>query len=341
MRKNILAVFTIFSACMAFCAKAKMPEWITVPSSVYPSNLYFNGTGSGESREVAELEAVKNLSSVFGQTVKSNNVASKKMEQALSDGQIAFSSSGNLQQNITSQIEAENLIGIEIAEYFYNSPEKKWYAVAILNKEKTSVIYENLIKKNDVAIRKAVAESEKMPHTFFGYSEICFALEIATENDRLLKNLTIVDFDKGSAASSQAVSLKSMQAAQKKFAEGITISINIKDDSNNKIKSSFQDIFSKYGFKTSASKKEKYGIEGRYSSDITKKGKLVYCVYSLDLDFSDFSGKNSLFAINLKGREGAPAEADAVNRTFRVLEKKIGTEFSKNFDSYMNNLSFK
>ena len=120
MRKNILAVFTIFSACMAFCAKAKMPEWITVPSSVYPSNLYFNGTGNGESREVAELEAVKNLSSVFGQTVKSNNVASKKMEQALSDGQIAFSSSGNLQQNITSQIEAENLIGIEIAEYFYN-----------------------------------------------------------------------------------------------------------------------------------------------------------------------------------------------------------------------------
>ena len=79
MRKNILAVFTIFSACMAFCAKAKMPEWITVPSSVYPSNLYFNGTGNGESREVAELEAVKNLSSVFGQTVKSNNVASKKM----------------------------------------------------------------------------------------------------------------------------------------------------------------------------------------------------------------------------------------------------------------------
>ena len=65
MRKNILAVFTIFSACMAFCAKAKMPEWITVPSSVYPSNLYFNGTGNGESREVAELEAVKNLSTLL------------------------------------------------------------------------------------------------------------------------------------------------------------------------------------------------------------------------------------------------------------------------------------
>ena len=78
-----------------------------------------NGTGSGENRESAELEAVKNLSSIFGQTVKSNSLASKKMEQALSDGKISFSSSGNLQQNITSQIEAENLIGIEIRYSFF------------------------------------------------------------------------------------------------------------------------------------------------------------------------------------------------------------------------------
>jgi len=59
------------------------------------------------------------------------------------------------------------------------------------------------------------------------------------------------------------------------------------------------------------------------------------------LDFSDILKSESLFAINLKGREGAPSESDAKNRTYRVLEKNIGTEFSKNFDSYMNNLSFK
>ena len=122
MRKNILAVFTIFSACMAFCAKAKMPEWITVPSSVYPSNLYFNGTGSGESREVAELEAVKNLSSVFGQTVKSNNLASKKMEQALSDGQIAFSSSGISGEikSFTFAITAEIEVSLSSSSYIFD-----------------------------------------------------------------------------------------------------------------------------------------------------------------------------------------------------------------------------
>ena len=341
MKKNIFAFFFVFSACFLFAAKNKMPEWITLPSSVYPAEKYLNGTGSGTNRETAELEAVKNLSSVFGQTVKSNTAASKKMERALSEGKVSFSSAENLQQNITSQIEAENLIGIEIAEYFYNKPEKKWYAVAILEREKTAAVYQEYIEKNDAAVRKAIKESEKNPGTFYGYSEICFAAEIASENDKLVKNLTVIDFESGSEISKKIVSLQNTQLTKKKFAENITIYVKISGDKDNKIKSAFQDIFSKYGFKTSPSKKEKYNLEGKYSSEISQKGKIIYCVYSLDLDFSDVLQAESLFAINLKGREGSLSESDATNRTYRTLEKDIGTQFSKNFDSYINNLSFK
>lgn len=341
MKKNIFAFFFVFSACFLFAAKNKMPKWITLPSSIYPAEKYMNGTGSGTNRETAELEAVRNLSSVFGQTVKSNTAASKKMERALSEGKVSFSSAENLQQNITSQIEAENLIGIEIAEYFYNKPEKKWYAVAILEREKTAAVYQKYIEKNDEAVRKAIKESEKNPGTFYGYSEICFAAEIASENDKLVKNLTVIDFESGSEISKKIVSLQNTQLTKKKFAENITIYVQISGDKDNKIKSAFQDIFSKYGFKTSPSKKEKYNLEGKYSSEISQKGKIIYCVYSLDLDFSDVLQAESLFAINLKGREGSLSESDATNRTYRTLEKDIGTQFSKNFDSYINNLSFK
>lgn len=341
MKKNIFAFFFVFSACFLFAAKNKMPKWITLPSGVYPAEKYMNGTGSGTNRETAALEAVRNLSSVFGQTVKSNTAASKKMERALSEGKVSFSSAENLQQNITSQIEAENLIGIEIAEYFYNKPEKKWYAVAILEREKTAAIYQKYIEKNDAVVRKAIKESEKNPGTFYGYSEICFAAEIASENDKLVKNLTVIDFESGSEISKKIVSLQNTQLTKKKFAENITIYVQISGDKDNKIKSAFQDIFSKYGFKTSPSKKEKYNLEGKYSSEISQKGKIIYCVYSLDLDFSDVLQAESLFAINLKGREGSLSESDATNRTYRTLEKDIGTQFSKNFDSYINNLSFK
>ncbi len=341
MKKSFLTFLLVFSACLVFAAKKKMPDWIILPSSVYPSETYMNGTGSGKDRETAELEAVRNLSSVFGQTIKSASVASKKMEQALSDGKVSFSSSGNLQQNITSQIESENLIGIEIAEYFYSSSEKKWYAIAVLDREKTAAVYQELIKKNDVVVRQSVREAEKNPGSFYGYSEVTFALDIASENDRLLKNLSVIDSDKGIAVGKEIVSVQSVQNSQKKFAGNIVIYVNVNGDSDNKIKSAFQSVFAKYGFKTSPLKKEKYGLDGKYSSEISKIGKITYCVYTLDLDFSDQQESESLFAINLKGREGAPSELDAKNRTYRVLERNIEAEFSKNFDSYMNGLAFK
>lgn len=341
MKKNIFLLFFIFSACLLFAAKKKEPDWITLPASVYPSETYMNGIGSGQTRESAELEAVKNLSAVFGQTVKTNTVASKKMEQALEQGKVAFSSTENLDQTVTSQVEAENLIGIEVAEYFYQKSEKKWYAVAVLDRKKTAVVYQDLIKKNDSAVRRSVTEAKKNSDSFYGYSEISFALDVALQNDKLLKNLMVIDFESGEAVSKEIVSSKDIQLAKKKFAEGITIYVDVKGDMDNKIKSAFQDIFSNYGFKTSAVKKEKYVLAGKYSSEISAKGKITYCVYTLDLNFSDFLSSESLFAINLKGREGAPSESDAKNRTYRVLEKNIGTEFSRNFDSYMNNLSFK
>ena len=81
--------------------------------------------------------------------------------------------------------------------------------------------------------------------------------------------------------------------------------------------------FSKYGFKTSSSKKERYGLEGKYTSEITNKGKVNYCIYTLNLEFYDFSENESLFAINLDGREGAPSVNNAINRSYRVLEKNI------------------
>ena len=84
MKKYISAVLIVFSAAIIFAAKPRVPDWLSVPSSVYPMETYFNGVGSGETREVAELDAVRNLSAIFGQAVKSKTTASKKMEQAIS-----------------------------------------------------------------------------------------------------------------------------------------------------------------------------------------------------------------------------------------------------------------
>ena len=120
------------------------------------------------------------------------------------------------------------------------------------------------------------------------------------------------------ALNKEIVSSQNLQILQKRIADNITIYLNISGDKN-----------------------VRYNMSGKYSSEINKKGNVFYCIYTLDLDFIDSADSKSLFAINLKGREGSTSEQDAINRTYRVLENNIATEFSKNFDSYINNLSFK
>lgn len=339
MKKYFSVLAIIFCASLSFAAKKKIPEWVTVPLNVYSPDVYLNGVGYGDSKESAEAEAVKNLAAIFGQTVKSKTSASKKMEQAVAQGNVAFSSSSSLEQNIVNYVDAENVIGVSVAEYFYNRPEKRWYAIAVLHKKETAEIYKSLLRKNDETVRRAVNESKKDANSFYAYSEICFAIEIANENDKLLKNLMIIDFDAGDALNEEIVSLKSLLAMQKKIADNITIFTEIRGDKDNKIKSAFQEVFSKYGFKTSSDSSLRYRVTGKFSAENVEK-KVFYCVYTLDLDFVDSRDSKSLFAINLKGREGSVSKSDAENRAFRTLEKNIGMEFSENFDSYINNLSF-
>ena len=72
-------------------------------------------------------------------------------------------------------------------------------------------------------------------NSFFGYSEIEFALEISEENDNLLKNLYVIDFEKANSLSQKVVSVQTLQAVQKKIADNITIFVNLQNDEDNKI----------------------------------------------------------------------------------------------------------
>lgn len=104
---------------------------------------------------------------------------------------------------------------MKLQNIFITNLKKKWYAIAILERKKTASIYQNYIEKNDAAIRQAIKESEKNPGTFYGYSEICFATEISAENDKLVKNLTVIDFEKGTEISKKVVSFQKLQLDKK------------------------------------------------------------------------------------------------------------------------------
>jgi len=78
--KVIICLLVLLQAgSFAFAAKEKnvpaMPEWVSSPATVYPSDRYLQYVGYAAERNKAEVEALNGLAAIFGQSVKSDSLA--------------------------------------------------------------------------------------------------------------------------------------------------------------------------------------------------------------------------------------------------------------------------
>ena len=133
---------------VCFAARVKEPTWVSVPKKVYNPEKYLSYVGKAKDKSQAELLAVEGIASVFEQDVASASVSSSRMEQASNEGKVAIARSQNFNSKIMRKVDVDSLVGIEIKEYWTDA-EKNIYVIAVLDKPKTSLLYSNMIEKNN------------------------------------------------------------------------------------------------------------------------------------------------------------------------------------------------
>ena len=107
--------------------KAKgSPDWVTGPSAAYPKAEYLTGRGFSSDKKSAGIDAINELVSVFGQSLSSASMASQRMIMAQKDGLVATSESASLGQDILREVNQNDVIAVEIPEFFESKSEGKW-----------------------------------------------------------------------------------------------------------------------------------------------------------------------------------------------------------------------
>ena len=152
---KITNFFALLICGISFCfaARVKEPTWVSVPKKVYNPEKYLSYVGKAKDKSQAELLAVEGIASVFEQDVASASVSSSRMEQASNEGKVAIAKSQNFNSKIMRKVDVDSLVGIEIKEYWTDA-EKNIYVIAVLDKPKTSLLYSNMIEKNNAEIKK-------------------------------------------------------------------------------------------------------------------------------------------------------------------------------------------
>lgn len=338
VKKNVFLFCTLFFLC-AYGIFSAEPSWVSMPSKAYPTSEYITGLGYGQTEEQAEISAIENLASVFGQNIKSLSTAARHITQVQSDVKTVTDSDASFSEKIQRTISIEDLIGVRIAERCLAG--KRYYALAVMNKQEAGTMLVSTIKSNNARIASLLNYDSDNEYSFSTYAQLDIARETAVLNEALLKRLDVVNSQK---AAELRPNCKSEIEIKKKMAEiskQIPICIKIEGDSyDNQVRRSLSKMLSSNGFKTSELESERYCITGTVSLSERKpkNGKTVHCLYAFDGQLRDTLLEENLLPISIQGREGSIDSDDAINRAYRAIDSKIQTTVSPSFAAFLNSL---
>ena len=335
----------LWAGSFAFAAKkpapATMPEWVNVPASVYPNDSYITSVGYASDRDSAEIKALQGIAATFEQSVKSDSEASQRMTQAKADGKVATASVSAFSQKIKRSVDVDNLIGVEVKEFWLDQGSSTWYAIAVLDRSRAAQIYGDMIRKNASAINMVLSSSAKDKLSLGGYAVYDFAEDIAVENENHLKKLSVIQPKSVGLLQSYCPSSKAYHAKKVEIAAKIPVCITVENDVNGRIGAAFTDVILSAGFRSTSDKNTRYSLVALLNfeqSDATD-GKTTRCRYTVESFILDTETDQKIVTFSFSGREGHVTFAEAKNRAVKALETKIKDEFGKAFAGYLKNLA--
>lgn len=318
---------------------AKTPQWVKNPSKEYPAQDFFSAVGTGKDQQQAELKAVENLAAVFGRNVNSFARTSSRMRKAEADGTVRTGKTSDFSQDITQRVAVEDLIGIELKEYYCD--DGKHYALAVMDKKQTQEILLSSITSNNSRIEKLLCTAKPSElYTLENYARFDFAREIAELDEKMLSKLEVINVSCAEPLKKKIYTAASVRSQMLDIARAIPIGIKITGEGHEKMFQAVSEMFGQYGFRVSDSDGTRYTFFAkterlqRESDD----GKTFQCIYSFDGQLMDRNEMEYLWSTSFKGRASSGDENLLSSKTDRAMASKIKEETTMDFGRFLGDM---
>ena len=319
-------------------ARAK-PDWVDTPSSVYSRSRYISVVGYGSDRNQAERDALAKLIGVFGQSVQAELKTISSYSEAVKSGVIQVTENSAVQNAITTSAEMDSLVGAEIADVWFDG-KNVHYAAAVMEREKTSALYADIIQSNERLTGVLVNMTPAEKNSLEGYSRYLLAATIADANRIYANVLTVVGNTRGinPAAMKKGDDYRIEAAA---VVRNIPIGIAVSGDQGDRIKNALAKALNGAGFR-SGGDNSRYMIQAAFTmTPVELPGQQNKFVrYQLNCGLTDTAeGDSVLVSYDASGREGHLTISNAEERALRAAENKIPGEFENVLKNYLSSLA--
>ncbi|MCL2191130.1 MAG: LPP20 family lipoprotein [Treponema sp.] len=344
-RKKSSVAAGLFGACLAAvlasCATgvaavhhapvAQTPEWTSVAGDHerFSRQAYLTARGHGSSRQAAEMDAFRQLVTIFGVDVQAD-VRLVEAYRGRAGG--AGAHTVDFGSEIVLGAGMDNLIGAEIGDRWDNG-RNSFYALAVLNKARAAQVYSEMIRANLEAIAGLTDLPAGERNSFDGFSRYQFAAVIADMNAGYAAVLSAV----GSPRQGLRTGDDFRRDAQA-IAAAIPIGVNVPGDRAGRIQGAFGRAFSDLGFRTG-------GTNQRYVLDVDitllptdHQANVVFSRMELSANLVDVRTGSVLLPFTFNVREGHRTQSEAENRVFLAAERRINDVYRDMLSDYLMQL---
>ena len=329
-------IFVLFASCVSAPPPAPVaprppePEWTRGGGlhARFNRHFYLTAVGHGRSIQAAEMDAFRQLVSIFGVTVQ----ADVRLAEAYRATGAASVHNINFGSEIILGAGMDNLIGAEIGDR-WNDGRSNFVALAVLNRARATEVYSQMIRANQETINNLTNMTAAERNSFDGFSRYQFAAVIADMNANYAAVLTAV----GSPQYAQGLRTgDDFRRGAREIAAAIPISVNVRNDRNNRIRSAFERSFADLGFRTG-------GGNTRYRLDVDvtlfpadlPSPNVVHVRYEINANLINTVTNMVLIPYSINGREGHRNLSEAENVAIRIAERRIAEDYANLVNEFL------
>jgi hypothetical protein len=333
-----LYLFLALSGCISSPSNNSRtkPAWVDSVENSYNRSQYVAAVGYAASREMAEKNALANLTAIFGQSIQADQIIINTYFEAVKKGVTAVWTEDLAMQNtIKTSASMDALVGAEIREVWHDVENKTFYAAAVMEKSKTIQLYNGMIRANQSVIDNLLSINQTEKNTLESFSRYQFAAVVADINFTYGNVLQVL----GSPPPVNLAKGDNYRLEAENITKAIPVGITVKNDRSGRIQGAFARALSDIGLRSG-------GNNSRYILNVDISVSPVdlpnntnkFSRIELGADLTDTNVNSVLLPFNFSSREGHTTVTEAENRAYMAAERKINEEYKDLLLDYLSNL---
>ena len=316
----LLALALLLAGCASAPKNEEPPQWVTNYRSVYPASEYIAQRGDGATADEARANADALIARYIESDVETH-LASSTNTMVSGAGADAVASKEVRTEQRTEINSTVQLLNVEHPVVYQSKAEKRWYAMAVIDREEAWKRYEPNVEDALVTFNAAYKRAdEKEPFVANVYLSAAWeAGKVLLERLEYARTISEV---REAAYKGDREHIASIPARMLENNLASALALDIKGDNSNIISEAVQTTFSSFGL-TVGESAPNYTLSVVISDNATGDDESIYKIYpDIKIEIKSKDG-NTVYSYALKWNEPNGQAAGTVERAERLAFAKM------------------